>query len=80
MHGLCPQIYNWRVIVLYFKIKNHHQLNVFRLLIDDLAIAAKDPKEIVAVLMEKFNFKVKGTGPIAFHLGMDFFWDEHGVL
>jgi len=48
--------------------------------VDDLAIAARDPKQIVETLMEKYKFKLKGTGPISFHLGMDFFRDDHGVL
>jgi hypothetical protein len=32
--------------------------------VDDLAIAAKDPKGITDVLMDKHKFKLKGTGPI----------------
>ena len=48
--------------------------------VDDLAIVAKDPWEIVDVLERKYKFKLKGTGPISFHLGMGFFRDEEGVL
>ena len=48
--------------------------------VDDLAIAARDPKDIVDTLMNKCNFKLKGTGQISYHLGMDFFRDEEGVL
>jgi len=48
--------------------------------VDDLAIAARDPKQIIEMLMTKYKFKLKGTGPISFHLGMDFFRDDHGVL
>jgi Reverse transcriptase (RNA-dependent DNA polymerase) len=48
--------------------------------VDDLAIVAKDPWEIVDVLEWKYKFKLKGTGPISFHLGMGFFHDEEGVL
>ena len=48
--------------------------------VDDLAIAAKDPKSITDTLMEKYEFKLKGTGPITFHLGCDFFRDKDGVL
>jgi hypothetical protein len=32
----------------------------------------KNPKEFTDVLENKHEFKLKGTGPIAFHLGMDF--------
>jgi hypothetical protein len=48
--------------------------------VDDLAIAAKDPKAITDLLMEKHKFKLKGTGPISFHLGCDFFRDSDGVM
>ncbi len=48
--------------------------------VDDLAIAAKDPKQIVDVLMNQYKFKLKGTGPITFHLGMDFFRDDCGIV
>ena len=48
--------------------------------VDDLAIAAKDPASIVDMLKSKYKFKLKGTGTIHFHLGMDFFRDEDNVL
>jgi hypothetical protein len=48
--------------------------------IDDLAIVAKDPWEIVDVLERKYKFKLKGTGPISFHLSMGFFHDEGCAL
>jgi hypothetical protein len=47
---------------------------------DDLAIIGKHPQEIVNVLMSKYAFKLKGTGPITFHLGMDFFCDSDDVM
>jgi hypothetical protein len=48
--------------------------------VDDLAIAMKNPKEYMDVLENKHKFKLKGTGLIAFHLGMDFTRDEDGTL
>ena len=48
--------------------------------VDDLAIAAKDPKSITDTLTQKYKFELKGTGPIAFHLGFDFFRDDDGVM
>ena len=48
--------------------------------VNDLAITAKDPSSIVKILTDKYRFKLKGTGTIHFHLGMDFFHDEDGVL
>ena len=41
--------------------------------VDDLAIASRDPEAIVKLLVEKNKFKLKGTGPISYHLGMEFF-------
>ena len=49
--------------------------------VDDLMIASKKPSGIIEALMGKpNNFKLKGTGPISFHLGCDFFRDEDGTL
>jgi hypothetical protein len=48
--------------------------------VDDLAIASKNPADIIRALTEDHQFKLKGTGPIEFHLGCDFFRDEEGVL
>ena len=47
---------------------------------DDLAIISKDPSSITDILITKYQFKLKGTGPITFHLGCDFFCDEDGTL
>ena len=48
--------------------------------VDDLAIASKNPQEIVDELQGKHKLKLKGTGPITYHLGCDFFRDKEGVL
>jgi len=48
--------------------------------VDDLMIASRDPDSIIKMLMEKYQFKLKGAGPTEFHLGCDFFRDEEGVL
>ena len=48
--------------------------------VDDLAIASKQPKGIIDLLVSKYGFKLKGTGSIQYHLGMNFFRDEDGVL
>ncbi len=48
--------------------------------VDDLCIAMKNPKEFTDHLMEKYKFKLKGTGSISFHLGMDFIRDPDGTL
>ena len=48
--------------------------------VDDLLIASKDPQAIIDMLEKDYNFKLKGTGPISFHLGCDFFRDDDGNL
>ncbi len=48
--------------------------------VDDLLIISKNPKAIVDTLCNDHDFKVKGTGPITYHLGCDFFRDEEGKL
>ena len=48
--------------------------------VDDLAIAATHPADIIATLTNTFKFKLKGTGKISYHLGMDFFRDKYNTL
>jgi len=50
--------------------------------VDDLLIAMKNPQEIIDALKDKktFNFKLKGTGPVSFHLGVTYARDSDGVL
>lgn len=48
--------------------------------VDDLAIVAKEPKLIVDVLQTKYNYKLKGVGPIDYHLSGNFARDEDGTL
>ena len=42
--------------------------------------AMGQPKDFKKLLREKYNFKLKGTGEIEYHIGMDFFRDEDGTL
>ena len=48
--------------------------------VDDLAMAMKDPAAFVKILTEKHGFKLKGTGEISYHLGMDFSRGPDGTL
>ncbi len=48
--------------------------------VDDLAFAMKDPQKFVNILMNKYRFKLKGTGTITFHLGMDIHREDDGTL
>jgi len=48
--------------------------------VDDLAIASRNPGKITDELQSKYKFKLKGTGPISYHLGCDFYRDSTGTL
>ncbi len=48
--------------------------------VDDLLISMKDPKEFCDILKTKFNFKLKGDGPIEYHLGLNYSRDPDGTL
>ena len=48
--------------------------------VDNLAFALDDPQKFVNTLQEKHNFKLKGTGPIKYHLGDNFTCDPDGTL
>jgi hypothetical protein len=39
-----------------------------------------DPKSFTDTLQNKYNFKLKGTGPIDFHLGQSFSWNDDGEM
>ena len=48
--------------------------------VDDLAIGMKEPKVFLETLKSKYKFKLKGSGPITFHLGCDFERSHDGTL
>ena len=48
--------------------------------VDDLAIAAKDPQAFCHELKKRYNLKLKGVGPIEYHLGCTYKKDPDGTL
>ncbi len=48
--------------------------------VDDVTATAKDPKAITDLLQDKYQFELKGTGLISFHLGCNFVWDDDGMM
>jgi hypothetical protein len=48
--------------------------------VDDLCLRMLDPKSFMDTLQKKYNFKLKGTGPLDFHLGQSFSWNEDGEM
>ena len=47
---------------------------------DDLAIAAKDPQAFCNELKKRYNLKLKGVGPLEYHLGYTYNKDPDGTL
>jgi len=60
---------------IWMRNKGDHYVYI-AVCVDDLMIASKDPDLVIKMLLEKCQFKLKGTGPTKFHLGCDFFRDE----
>ena len=48
--------------------------------VDDLAFVVRDPKAIITLLDEKYNYKLKDTGSILYHLGCDLFRDDEDIV
>ena len=48
--------------------------------VDDLAIAAKDPQAFCNELKKKYNLKLKGVGPLEYHLGCTYKKDPDRTL
>jgi hypothetical protein len=49
--------------------------------VDDLAVMMKDPKGFFEELQsEKWGYKLKGVGPLEYHLGANFVRDPDGTL
>jgi hypothetical protein len=47
---------------------------------DDIAIAAMKTEIITDALVHQYHFKLKGTGPISFHLGCIFYHEPDGTM
>jgi hypothetical protein len=60
------------------RVDNHYEY--IATYVDDLAVSSKDPKAITDILMNKYNFKLKGTGEIEYHLGMSFRRNDRNEL
>ena len=60
------------------KDANHYEY--IAVYVDDLAICMKDPRSFCDTLKEKYKLKLKGVGPINYHLGCGYTRDEDGTL
>jgi hypothetical protein len=57
-----------------------HLTDIPNVSVEDLAVSSKDPKAITNTLMNKYNFKLKGTGEIEYHLSMSFHRNDQNKL
>ena len=48
--------------------------------VDDLAIWMKDPQAVSDTLKEVYKHKLKGVGPLRYHVGCGYSRDEDGAL
>ena len=60
--------------------KNGEHYKYIASYVDDLCIVARDPNEIINNIKSTQNFKFKGSGPIKYHLGCDYFTGNDGCL
>jgi hypothetical protein len=60
--------------------RNGNRYEYIAIYIYDQAIAMIDPAAFIEVLKSKYKFQMKGTGPLEFHLGDDFYCDKSGCL
>ena len=48
--------------------------------VDDLLIASYKPQQIIKVLKGKFKLRIKGDGPLEYHLTCDYKLDKDNTL
>jgi Reverse transcriptase (RNA-dependent DNA polymerase) len=60
--------------------KNDGLYEYIAVYVDDLLIAARNPNEIVKILKENHKFKLKGVGPLSYHVGCEYFRDKEIYL
>ena len=64
-------------------MRKNSKLNLYEYIavyVDDLCIAAQNPKQLINILKSKYQLKVKGDGPLTYHLGADYYHDPDGTM
>ena len=59
-------------------VKAHYEY--IAVYVDDLAICMQDPQSFCDMLKEKYKLKLKGVGPLSYHLGCRYTRTEDGTL
>ena len=66
---------------LYAQVPTGDHYEYIATYVDDLAITMKDPQSLIDQLnTATYTFKLKGSGPLNFHLGCEFSHDSTGTL
>jgi hypothetical protein len=60
--------------------ENHGVYKYIAVYVNDIAVAAREPEEIIRQLKERYKYKLKGVGPLEYHLGCTFERDKDGTL
>ena len=60
------------------KMRDKHEY--IAVYVDDLLITSQEPPIILQDLKEKFRLKIKGDGPLEYHLGCNYKLDKDGTL
>ena len=60
------------------EMKNKHEY--LAIYVEDLLIASEKPQQMIQDLKEKFKLKIKGDGPLEYHIGCDYKLDKDGTL
>ena len=58
------------------RLKKNSKLNLYKYIavsVDDVCIAAQDPKELINILKIKYQLKAKRDGSLTYHLGADYY-------
>jgi len=55
-------------------------MNTYQYMLMTCALLLMIPSPFTDELMQKYGYKLKGVGPLSFHLGCDFFRDPDGTL
>lgn len=64
-------------------MRHNKKLDIYEYIatyVDDLLLAMEDPASIIALLKSKFKYKIKGDGPLDYHLGTSYERDKDGRL
>ncbi|KAL7568933.1 hypothetical protein ACA910_000677 [Epithemia clementina (nom. ined.)] len=66
--------------IWYRENKDGTKYEYVAIYVDDLLLVSENPKELIDQLKEKFKLKIKGDGPLEYHLGCDYYLDPDGML